>query len=144
MEMQGSRAVRTAEPKRAAKNTGGAQKNAAAEYARILKRKMETLDEDLKRLERLRTEIREVDTLRRDAEARGTMRTRTALPETVMRLMGDGSILVTTTKAGRIVEQYRKKPRLVPVPDPAAPEDALPSQRVKWEPKLRLLDLLGL
>lgn len=119
-----------------------AANGAAGEYARILAEKIASIEDDLKRMEKEREDIQEIDTLRRDAEERGTLRTQAELPETVKRVMGDGTILVTTTKDGKIVEQYRKKPRLVPVADEAAPKNALPSKKFKWVPKQNPLELL--
>ena len=115
---------------------------ATAEYAEILAAKLASIDDDLKRLEKERETIKEIDTLRRDAEERGTLNPSVAVPETVKRVMGDGTILVTTTENGKIVEQYRKKPHLVPVPNDAAPKNALPSEKVKWVPRQNPLDLL--
>lgn len=111
-------------------------------YAKILAAKIASIEDDLERMEKEREDIEEIDTLRRDAEERGTIRTQLELPETVKRVMGDGSILVTTTQDGRIIEQYRKKPRFVAVPNDAAPKDALPSEKYKWVPRQNPLDLL--
>ena len=114
----------------------------AETYANILAQKIASIEDDLKRMEKEREDIEEIDTLRRDAEERGTIRTQLELPETVKRVMGDGSILVTTTKDGKIIEQFRKKPHLVAVPNDAAPKDALPSEKYKWVPRQNPLDLL--
>lgn len=129
--------------------TGGGnvgKKNAAegimGAYASILAEKIATIEDELERLEKVREDIEEIDTLRRDAEERGTIRTQLEMPETVKRVLGDGSILVTTTKDGRIIEQYRKKPHLVAVPDDTAPKDALPSEKYKWVPRHNPLDML--
>ena len=47
--------------------------------------------------------------------------------ETIRKFMPDGSILIITSKNGKIVSQYRKKPHLVTVPDqsPAAINEAI-------------------
>lgn len=125
---------------RAAHKTGTSLVTAG--YAQILAEKIASIEDDLKRMEKEREDIEEIDTLRRDAEKRGTFRLSEEVPETVKRVMGDGTILVTTTEGGRIVEQYRKKPRLVPVPNDAAPQDAPSSDKVKWVPRQNPLDLL--
>ena len=41
--------------------------------------------------------------------------------ETIHKYMPDGSIMVITTKNGKVTEQYRKKPTMVEVPDPIQP-----------------------
>lgn len=115
----------------------------AKTYAEILAGKMASIKDDLERMEKEREDIEEIDTLRRDAEERGTLRPSVETPETIRRVMGDGTILVTTTENGKIVEQYRKKPRLVPVSNAAAPPDAPTSDKVKMEPAQNLLDLLN-
>lgn len=115
----------------------------AKTYAEILAGKMVSIKDDLERMEKEREDIEEIDTLRRDAEERGTLRPSAETPETIRRVMGDGTILVTTTESGKIVEQYRKKPRLVPVSNAAAPPDAPTSEKVKMEPAQNLLDLLN-
>ena len=115
----------------------------AKTYAEILAGKMASIKDDLERMEKEREDIEEIDTLRRDAEERGTLRPSVETPETIRRVMGDGTILVTTTENGKIVEQYRKKPRLVPVSNAAAPPDAPTSEKVKMEPAQNLLDLLN-
>ena len=94
-------------------------------------------------MEKEREDIEDIDTLRRDAEERGTLRPAAETPETIRRVMGDGTILVMTTENGKIVDQYRKKPRLVPVSNAAAPPDAPTSEKVKMEPAQNLLDLLN-
>ncbi len=115
----------------------------AKTYAEILAGKIASIKDDLERMEKEREDIEEIDTLRRDAEKRGTLRPSAETPETIRRVMGDGTILVTTTENGKIVEQYRKKPRLVPVPNAAAPPDAPTSEKVKMESAQNLLDMLN-
>ena len=45
----------------------------------------------------------------------------TTTTETIHKYMPDGSIMVITTKNGKVTEQYRKKPTMVEVPDPIQP-----------------------
>ena len=45
----------------------------------------------------------------------------TTTTETIRKYMPDGSIMIITTKNGKVTEQYRKKPTLVEVPDPSQP-----------------------
>ena len=115
----------------------------AKTYAEILAGKLASIKDDLERMEKEREDIEEIDTLRRDAEKRGTLRPSAETPETIRRVMGDGTILVMTTENGKIVEQYRQKPRLVPVPDVTAPPDAPTSEKIKMEPAQNLLDMLN-
>ena len=112
-------------------------------YAEILAGKLASVKDDLERMEKEREDIEDIDTLRRDAEERGTLRPTAETPETIRRVMGDGTILVMTTENGKIVDQYRKKPRLVPVSNAAAPPDAPTSEKVKMEPAQNLLDFLN-
>ena len=112
-------------------------------YAEILAGKLASVKDDLKRMEKEREDIEAIDTLRRDAEERGTLRPAAETPETIRRVMGDGTILVMTTENGKIVDQYRKKPRLVPVSNAAAPPNAPTSEKVKMEPAQNLLDFLN-
>ncbi len=114
-----------------------------ATYAEILAGKLATIDDELKRLEKVREDIEEIDTLRRDAENRESIQFSEEMPETVRRVMGDGTILVTTTVDGKITEQYRKKPHMVLTPNPSAPEDALPSEKYKLQPRHNPLDMLA-
>ena len=115
----------------------------AKTYAEILAGKLASIKDDLERMEKEREDIEEIDTLRRDAEERGTLRPSDESPETIRRVMGDGTILVMTTENGKIVEQHRQKPRLVPVPDVTAPPDAPTSEKIKMEPAQNLLDMLN-
>ena len=55
---------------------------------------------------------------------------------TTKRFMPDGTIITTTKKEGKIVEQHKKKPHLVPVPD------AL-TGKVKLEPFQSIFELMG-
>ena len=55
---------------------------------------------------------------------------------TTKRFMPDGTIIITTKKDGRIVEQHKKKPHLVPVPDGLTGE-------VKLEPFQSIFELMA-
>ena len=55
---------------------------------------------------------------------------------TTKRFMPDGTILITTKKDGKIVEQHKKKPHLVPVPDGLTGE-------VKLEPFQSIFELMA-
>ncbi len=60
------------------------------------------------------------------------------IPETVTtkRFMADGTIITTTKKDGKIVEQSKKKPHLIPVTDGL-------TGKVKMEPFQSIFDLMG-
>lgn len=126
----------------APKGRGAKRGDAAEAFAANLAQKIATLDDELERLEKVREDIREIDTLRRDAEEHGSLPRAQEAPETLTHMLGDGSVLVTTTQDGKVVSQFRKKPHLVAVADPAAPKDALPSQRTKWVQKWSIMDML--
>lgn len=70
----------------------------------------------------------------------------TAQKETIHKYMPDGSLLTITTKNGQVVEQYRKKPHMVDVPDlastpPKDPNDtAITPVKLKHVPKRNLLE----
>ena len=55
---------------------------------------------------------------------------------TTKRFMPDGTIIITTKKDGKIVEQIKKKPHLVPTPDPLTGE-------VKLEPFQSIFELMA-
>ena len=126
----------------ASKARGTVRSDAAGAFAASLARKIETLDDELKRLEKVREDIEEIDTLRRDAEEHGDLPRSQEAPETLTHVLGDGSVLVTTTQDGEIISQRRMKPHLVAVADPNAPRDALPSERVKWVRKQSIMDMI--
>lgn len=122
---------------------GKKQDGAAGAFAASLAQKIATLDDELRRLEKVREDVEDVDTLRRDAEDHGDIRAQDGeAAETLSHMLGDGSVLVTTTKDGKVVSQFRKKPHLVAVADPAAPKDALPSERVKMVKKWSIMDMI--
>ena len=54
---------------------------------------------------------------------------------TSKKLMPDGTILVTTKKDGKIVEQHKKKPHMIPVHDPT-------TQKVEMEPVQNIFEML--
>ena len=60
---------------------------------------------------------------RRQAE-KGRRTHTPATVETIHKYMPDGSILVITTKNGKVTEQRRNKPRMVSIPDPIQPPKA--------------------
>ena len=54
---------------------------------------------------------------------------------TTKKFMPDGSIVITTKKDGKVIEETKKKPHLIPVHDPL-------SQRVKMEPFHSVFELI--
>lgn len=65
--------------------------------------------------------------------------------ETIKKFMPDGSILIITTKNGKVVEQYRKKPKTVWVPDPlqtasTASNEAASSMKMKQVSRSHVFD----
>ena len=116
-------------------------------YAQLLQQKLDTLKEDLEQMEQRRQELDELkkaqEELTGKSDGEGSSMEMT---ETLQRFLPDGTILVTTTKDGEVVEQFKKKPHLVPVPDPAAPkpeEGGTVSEQVKWIPHYSVMDLLS-
>ena len=120
-------------------------------YAQILQQKLATLKEDLEEMEARREELDELRKQREELAGKseedengGTSMGGTK--ETLKRFLPDGTILVTTTEDGKIVEQFKKKPHLVPVADPSAPkpeEGGTASEQVKWVPHYSIMDLLS-
>lgn len=121
-------------------------------YAQILQQKLSTLKEDLEDMEQRREELDELRKQREELTGKsqedenGNISTQ-GTKETVKRFMPDGSIMVTTTENGKVVEQFKKKPNLVPMPNPSAPkpeDGGTESQQVKWVPHYSVMDLLSI
>ncbi len=64
--------------------------------------------------------------------------------ETIKRFKPDGTIMLTTYEDGKITEQIKIKPHLVPVPDYDAPLTPEGKIDVKYVPHFNLMDLLML
>ena len=64
--------------------------------------------------------------------------------ETIKRFKPDGTIMITTYEDGKISDQTRIKPHLVPMPDFSAPLTPEGKLDVKYVPHFSLMDLLML
>jgi hypothetical protein len=65
--------------------------------------------------------------------------------ETIKKYMPDGSILVIKTRNGKTIDEYRKKPHMIAVPDPSRPpliENGQEKLHTKLVPRHNLLDSL--
>ena len=117
------------------------------EYAQILQQKLSTLKEDLEEMEARREELDELKKEREELVGKSDGESSSPeVTETLQHFLPDGTILVTTTKDGEVVEQFRKKPHLVPVENPSAPkpeEGGTHSEQVKWIPHYSVMDLLS-
>ena len=84
---------------------------------------------------------KEIEKRRKESQSSQTVQT-----ETIHKYMPDGSLLTITTKNGKVVEQYRKKPHMIDVPDLAntPPKDltgaATTKVKMKQGPKRNLLE----
>ncbi len=82
----------------------------------------------------------------REKQKKDSEQVQTAATETIRKYMPDGSLLIITTKNGKTVEQYRKKPHMTEVPDLAntPPKDltGAVTNRIKMKqiPKRNLLE----
>ena len=121
------------------------------EYAQLLQQKLSTLKQDLEEMEQRREELdelrkqREELTGKTEEDENGNISTQ-GTKETLKRFMPDGTILVTTTENGKVVEQFKKKPNMVPMPNPSAPkpeDGGTASQQIKWMPHYSVMDLLS-
>ena len=138
-----------------AKNAASKKQSSAdgvkGEYAKLLQQKLSTLKEDLEEMEQRREELdelrqqREELTGRSEADENGNISTQ-GTKETLKRFLPDGTILVTTTENGKVVEQFKKKPHLVSVPNLSAPkpeDGGTASEQIKWMPHYSVMDLLS-
>ena len=116
-------------------------------FGQLLQQKLDHLKEDLEQMEQRRQELEELKKAQEELTGKSDGESSSmAMTETLQRFLPDGTILVTTTKDGEVVEQYRKKPHLVPVPDPAVPkpeEGGITSEQVKWIPHYSIMELLS-
>ena len=117
-------------------------------YAQLLQNKLDSLKDDLEEMEQRREELEELEKTHAELTGKSDgQHTALESTETVKRFLPDGTILVTTSKDGEIVEQYKKKPHLVPVPDESAPkpeEGSGVSEKVKWIPHYNIMELLSM
>lgn len=58
------------------------------------------------------------------------------------KFMPDGSIMITETEDGEVVNRYLKKPHMIPMPDPSGALNADGSVKMKLVPHLDILDML--
>ncbi len=58
------------------------------------------------------------------------------------KFLPDGSIEIIETKDGKVVERHKKKPHLVPVPDPTKPPQPDGTPQMKLEPHQSVMELL--
>ena len=112
----------------------------SSEYAKILAQKISNVESDVKEMEAVQEQLDEIDEMQ--VELAGNVNTFLSV-EKVRRFMPDGSILVTTYTDGKVTEQFRKKPHMVPVPDFSAPPKVDGSPETKLEPR-QSLDLMEL
>ncbi len=113
----------------------------SSEYAKILAQKISDVESDVKEMEAIQEQLDEIDEMQEELAA--NVNTFLSV-EKVRRFMPDGSILVTTYTDGKVTEQFRKKPHMVPVPDYSAPpkEDGSPETKLEPRQSLDLMELL--
>ena len=58
------------------------------------------------------------------------------------RFMPDGSIMITETEDGKVVSRFKKKPHMVPMPDPSGAREADGSVKMTLVPRQNVFDLL--
>ena len=80
-----------------------------------------------------------------EKKKKASQKQRPVTTEIIKKHMPDGSVLVITTKNGRVTDQYRKKPQLVWVPDPLQtseknPLEAASDIKMKQVPQHRVFD----
>ncbi len=126
--------------KNSAQSSYKAAGGVSSEYAKILAQKISDVESDVKEMEEVQEQLDEIDELQE--ELAGNVNTFLSV-EKVRRFMPDGSILVTTYTDGKVTEQFRKKPHMVPVPDYSAPPKVDGSPETKLEPR-QSLDLMEL
>jgi len=100
---------------------------AASEYAKILADKIANAKIEMEQMNEIQEALDEIQDLheeltghRTDEKSSGGSSSEEAT-ETVKKFLPDGSILVMTVKDGEVVEQNKKKPHMVAVPDLSAP-----------------------
>ncbi len=118
----------------------------ASEYSKILAEKISNVKADVRAMAEVQSQLDEIADLQEDLT--GTVKVdedsgnanRDDAPsisiqptETIKRFRPDGSIMVTTYKGSRIVEQVKHKPNMIVVPDYTAPPKPDGSTATKLE-----------
>ena len=90
-----------------------------------------------------RTDMEQLDELRAELTGQGAGTSQSKEVSIIKRFKPDGSILFLTVEDGKVVQTFKKKPRLVAVADPAAPLTPSGQTAIKFEIRPQL-DLAGL
>lgn len=111
--------------------TGG---GIASEYSKILAEKIANVKADVQEMAAVQEQLDEISELHAEltgevkqdedsgnANSDGGSWSNIPNVETIKRFLPDGSIMLTTYKDGRIVEQVKQKPHMTVVPDYTAP-----------------------
>ena len=110
--------------------------NVSSDYAKILSEKIAEVENNFE-------EAKNNLANQNESSASAGEQTSTDFPETIKRLMPDGTIIITTYNGSSIVNQIKMPPHFVPVADYSAPP------KVSGEPEIKMvekqnLDLLSL
>ena len=119
-----------------------------SDYSKILADKIANAKSDMEKMSEIQKQLDEIEDLQEeltgkshddksDTNSRGAT-------ETIKRFMPDGSIMYMKIKGGEVIEQYQKKPHLVAVADPSAPQGVSGNEAVtiKMKPQLDLFSLI--
>ncbi|MBQ7453532.1 MAG: hypothetical protein IJS69_00530 [Selenomonadaceae bacterium] len=128
----------------------------AAEYSKILAEKISNITADVRKMEEFQEQLDEICDLQEELTGnikidedsgnanRDSAATSINQPtETIKRFMPDGSIMITTYKGAKIVEQMKQRPHMITVPDFSAPPNPDGTTATKLEAR-QSLDLATL
>lgn len=114
-----------------------------SDYAKILAEKLADARTDMEQLDEIRSQLDEIAQLQAELTGNASGSSQSREVSIIKRFKPDGSILFLTVQDGKVVQTFKKKPRLVAVADPSAPLTPSGQTAVKLEARPQL-DLAGL
>jgi len=126
--------------------TSNSSNSIKSDYAKILAGKIASAREDMEQMSKIQEEIDENKKLQEELTGKikeeDSKNSSYESTETIKRFMPDGSIMFMKIKGGEVVEIFEKKPHLVAVPDPSAPQTASGNEKITMKAHIDLFSLL--
>ena len=126
--------------------TSSSSNSIKSDYAKILAGKIANAREDMEQMSKIQEEIDENKKLQEELTGKpqeeDSKNFSYESTETIKRFMPDGSIMFMKIKGGEVVDTFEKKPHLVAVADPSAPQTASGSEKIVMKAHIDLFSLL--
>ena len=114
-----------------------------SEYAKILAETIADARTESEQLDEIRSALDEIAQMQAELTSASAGSSQSKEISIIKKFKPDGSILFLTVEDGKVVQTFKKKPRLVAVADPSAPPTPSGQTAVKFEIRPQL-DLAGL